>query len=299
MNREENVKKSFDAIMALKGADEFKAKIQNLHNFLKNKDAHVSFADVTLPNYLWIAKRGGGVTTLLNAFAEYLYATNAIAFCGLERFLEFKLDYISPDAPFSELTRFDRTIAARTGHNRYYRGVVCVNIDDWQNTADEDHFMKFVNFVASNRDKWLTILYINTEKKDVVESIEVALAMYMNFKTIKLRFPDEHELMELVENRLLKNSIKLDENAKALLRETIKEISKGKHFNGFKTIKQLTEEIRYKILTENSGKKQIITAKMLADFDKDSDYVKRRKAQIGNRKSIGFAGAGGYENEPR
>ena len=130
MSKHKIIEKCFNDIMNLKGNDEFKEAVKRLHVFLINKEAR-SLRGLTLPNYLWVAKRGGGITTLINAFANYLYATRAIEFCGITKSFEFKLNYISPEMPFVELSRFNVTKSGYAGHNRYFRGLICVNINDW------------------------------------------------------------------------------------------------------------------------------------------------------------------------
>ena len=77
INRQKNADKCFDSIMKLQGVEEFKAVVERLRKFQQNKEKY-SVPDVTLPNYLWVAKRGGGISSCINAFAEYLYNAGII-----------------------------------------------------------------------------------------------------------------------------------------------------------------------------------------------------------------------------
>ena len=288
MNRHETVEKCFSDIMDLKGNDEFKEAIKRLHVFLMNKEAR-SLNRLTLPNYLWVAKRGGGITTLINAFANYLYATKAIEFCGIAKSFEFKLEYVAPDRPFMELTRFHVTKSGYAGRNRYFKGVVCVDINDWLERAHEDHFADFLSYVSSNNDKFLVIFCIHTDAVNALEAIETALSTNLRIETLKLRFPNVDELVELVISKSQEHGFDYIEESKALLGEAIKEISSGKQFNGYKTINRLTEVMLYSILTTGlHGHTQIISADMLYGHSKDSEYVKREKARINAKKKIGF-----------
>jgi hypothetical protein len=129
MSRQENLEKRLNAIMGLKGVGELKTAVKQLHIFLKNKEMF-SMTDVTLPNYLWICKRGCGVTTLVKAFTDYLHAARAIEFRGKVKSFEFKLGHVLPDVFFSELTRFGNSLYDHAGHHYRYKGVVCINIDE-------------------------------------------------------------------------------------------------------------------------------------------------------------------------
>ena len=298
MNRQSKLSESYDTIMALKGAEDFKKKIRRQQSFLVNKEACDQDMGISFPSELWIVRRGGGVTTLLGAYAQYLHAARAMEFCGLDKFLEFNLDYVAPNATFSELARLDRSISVKTGHNRYYKGIICININSWAHYTEDEHFTKFINYIAFNKDKWLTIFIVYAPRGDAVESIETALARRISFETHDIRFPESDEMLELVEGWLVSNSIRLTKGAKIMLHETIGELAKGKHFHGFRTIRQLTESIIYTVLTYHMENRHRITAQMLSQYSKDSDYVKMSKAQINTRKPIGFSvDGGGFQHE--
>ena len=287
MNRQEFANKNFNLIMELQGVDEFKTTIERLRIFQQNKEKY-SVPDVTLPNYLWIAKRGGGISTCINAFAEYLYNAKVIEFSGIVKYFEYKLAYIDPDTFFSELTRLNNTISEIAGHHRYFRGLACINIDDWAEHANEQYFYKFLDYIASKNDKILAILYVHTDNKRIVESIESSLSSRIRFESISLRFPNVNELIEFVEAKYFrKRGFRLADDAKSLLTDSLEGIINGKHFNGFTTIKQLANDILYSLLTSNiSG--YDISADMLSSFNKDSAYVKRIKTFVGTSSTIGF-----------
>jgi len=90
--------------------------VKRLHIFLQNKKAY-SLTDISLPNYLWNVKQGGGLTTLVTVFAKYLNEAKAIEFCSMVKAFEFKLEYLPPETFFSEITRLDNTISSLAGHN--------------------------------------------------------------------------------------------------------------------------------------------------------------------------------------
>jgi len=187
------------------------------------------------------------------------------------------------------LTRLNSMISSFAGHNRFYRGVISININEWIDHTGEDHFTKFLNFIASNNDKWLVVFNISTENKKSIENVETTLSSYLRIETLRLRFPEKAELVELMESQYMQDKeISFIECAKILVSEAIDEISAGKQFNGFKSIIQLTNDILFHIYSTNEGNKKNISAEMISCFSKDSCYIKRAKSCIETNKTIGF-----------
>jgi len=258
--------------------------------FIKNKRKN-SNTSITLPHYLWAAKRGNGMSTLLNVFFEYLYAARAIEFCGSAKVFEFKLHYITPDMIFNELSRLDNTIYGFAGHNRYFKGGVCLDISEWIDYFNEDHFKTLLDYVADNSDKLLFVFYINTDNIKTIRITEAVISSKIRLETLILRFPGANELVEHIEAKFIKTEgFSFTGSAKALLRETIEELSEGAQFNGFKSITNLGEKIMFDILATEQGENRLITSEMLLEYKKDSDYVKNAKAHHGMTRVIGFAG---------
>jgi len=293
MSKQENIRSAYNTIMELKGVDEFKSMIKRLQVFLSNKQKY-ALSDINLPNYLLKISRGGGVTTLINAFTNFLHATKAIDFCGLERSFEFKLSYTSPELYFSELTRFENTLVEMAGYKHHYKGVVCVNIHEWLGHTSEPHFKRFIDYIARNKEL-VVVFYIHASNKSNkiaqanFKAMESVLSLRLRLETLELRFPRADELVDHVNEHFMQDKgFTFGADAKALLCETIDELTTGKHFSGFKTIAQLANDILYHVLSQVLVNSKEITAKMLKGFEKDSIYVKRQKSQTGPKKVIGF-----------
>jgi hypothetical protein len=287
VNRQECAVKCYDAIMDLQGVDELKAIAERLRMFQQNKEKY-AVPDVMLPNHLWVAKRGGGISTCANALAEYLYTANIMEFTGIVKYFEYKLAYIAPNDFFSELTRLNNTISEIAGHHRHFRGLACINIDDWVEHTNEKHFYKFLDYIASKNDKIMAILYVHADNKRTVESIESSLSSHIRFESVALRFPDTVELVEFIESKYFRpRGFSLTDDARQLLTDSIGGIINGKHFNGFITIKQLANDVLYSLLTSNINGYEI-SADMLSGFNKNSAYIKRIKAFVGTNKVMGF-----------
>ena len=287
MNNGEYIDECLDNILALEGVEELKTTVQRLQKFHINKETY-AITDVTLPNYLWIFNRGGGITTCVNAFSEYLDAAKLFQFTGNIKYFEFIPAYIDPNAYFSELTRFNNTISDIAGHHRYFRGIACIIIDEWIEHVDEKNFYRLLDYLENKSDKILSIFCVHTNNKRIIGEIEASLSSYLRFETINLRFPSPDELVAFINNKYLYSyNFSFTREAKALLLESVDEIVSGKNFNGFVTINQLANDIMYKLLTSNI-KSNEITAEMLSNFGKNSSYVKRLKKLFGNGNIVGF-----------
>ena len=288
INRQQCAENCFDAIMSLSGSEAFKKMVGRLRKFQQNKEEYSVSDVVTLPNYLWVAKRGSGISTRAHLFAEYLYTAKIIEFSGIVKHFEFKLDYMAPDTFFSELARLNSTISEIAGHHRYYRGLALINIDEWLGHTNEKYFLKFLDYISSKNEKILAIFYVHTDDKREVESIESSLSSHIRFESVWFRFPDAAELIEIIDADYFKQQgFFLAGDAKSLLKDSIEEIINGKHFNGFMTIRQLANDILYSLLTSEISSNNI-SAALLSDFSRDSSYIKRIKTFVGNRRAIGF-----------
>ena len=279
--------------MELYGADEFKEKVRQLRVFQRNRIKY-SAMDIRIPNYLWIARRGGGVSTCINAFAEYLYAEKIIEFNGVVKYFEFKLGYTAPGVFFSELTRLNNTIEEIAGFHRYFKGLACIHIDEWQNCVNEDNFYKVLDYIALKNDKVKTVFSIDTDDKRVIESVESSISSRLRVETVTFRFPEINELIDYIEAEYFnRQGFSLTEDARNLLGESIGAIATGKHFNGFATVKQLAKDILYHLLISDIRDPNI-SEDMLSRFSKDSAHIKRLKSFVDVKSAIGFGIAGEY-----
>jgi len=285
-SRQQNADKCFNAIMELQGAEELKDTAKKLLKFQQNTERY-PVTDISLPNYLWLLKRGGGLSTCVNAFAEYLYAAKIIEFSGTVKYFEFIPAYTKPDAYFSELTRLNNIVSETAGHYRHFKGIACIILDEWVEHTDEAHFLNIFDYIANHNDKLLAIFCVHTNDKSTIERIQSAIIKYMRFETMSLGFPNAIELTEFMEKKYFKTSnFHFAEDAKKLLVESIGSIIEGKNFNGFVTINQLANDILYSLLASDLNNNKI-TAEMISNFKKESVYINRIKS-AGKNSAIGF-----------
>lgn len=265
----------FQNIMNLLGVEELKAKVQRLQNLQQSKDKFPEIGNVKPPNYLWVVESFGDFYTYIDPFAKFLYAANLIDFKGKVKYFDYKLAYEMPGTIFSELTRFIKALSESTGYHRYFKGLVSVNIDEWVRHTAEDHFIKFIEYIAGINDRILAIFHISSDDTQIIESLEATLAAYIRIETVPLKFPNADELVGFMETKYFKKKgLRFKDDARFLLKESIEEISNGINFKGFSTVEKFADDILFDIYTSNTGKKAI-SADMLAEFNKNSEYVNR------------------------
>ena len=288
MRRSESADKNYDEIMALDGEDDLKLLAKRLRTFQTNCEKY-SVSGVALPNYLWVARRGVGITTRLGALSEYLYEAKLFEFTGNIKFFEFKLGYTPHDSAFSELTRLDNIIMEIAGHHRYFRGIACIDVSEWLTHADDIHFHSLLDYLRMKGDKLLTVFLLYTANKRLLETMESALSSRMQLETIMLKFPAAGKLAAIIEQKYIsQHGFSFSADAKLLLTESLKSITGGKNFNGYITIRKMANDILYCVLTSNL-RGNVITAKMLSGFASDSDYISRIKNFPVISNVIGFA----------
>ena len=297
MSRQKQIEVCLQNASELIGIEEFKETLKGLETFRFNKERH-AINHVSLPNYIWVFERGGGVSTCLNIFSDYLFEAKIMEFKGTLRYFEFIPNYAHPDKPNSEITDIDSIISDNAGHHLYFRGIACIILDNWIGKTHEEHFLKLLDYLQNKNDKILSIFCVHTDDKKEIEEIESSISSYMRFETVRFRFPNTSELIEYLENNYLQNNkFYLTKNAKDLLSDTINDIIIGENFNGFVTINQLGNDILFKLLsvsvphhiiTANNVDKIEISAEMLADFHKNSSYINSLKKINKSKKPIGF-----------
>jgi hypothetical protein len=292
MKLSENTDKYYQAIMELDGEDDLKTLAKRLRTFQQNCEKY-SISGIALPNYLWVAKRGVGVTTRLSALSDYLYEAKLFEFTGNIKFFEFLLSYVNPDSDFTELTRLNNVITEIAGHHRYFRGVACIDIGEWMPHTGESHFHTLLDYLRMKNDKLLTVFCVYSSDRRGIGTLEAALSSYMRIETVTLKFPEPGKLAGMIEEKYIaQHGFSLSAGARKLLADSLEEITAGRNFNGYITIRKMANDILYSVLTANISK-NVITAGMLSGFARDSDYVGRLKESPVAAKVIGFQQTGG------
>jgi len=278
---------SYKAIMALSGAEEFKEVVRGIQNLKDKVKGHLT-CSLTMPAMLWIIQIGGGVTTMVALLAEYLSEEKVKDFMGEAKFIEFKLGYNSSDESFSELKRLHEAIKKNTGHRYDYRGILCVNIDEWIVHSTELYFLDFLEFIDYNRKSILTVFTTHSKTAKDIVNIEAVISSRMSLETITIDFPETNELLALIDDKFVKASgYSLSNDARELLSAHIKTRVLSSSFDGFKNIERLGEEIvTYAI--KSTKRRKTITAELLSPYCEKQLNQAKALNSLRNKAPIGF-----------
>lgn len=279
--------RTYEEIMELTGADEFKELIQKWDALSDNLRNQPRSMPRLLPNLLWVGNSGIGRTKLMRLMSAYLASKgNLIDFYGDVKFFEFLLSYTPKDAPFRELQRLEDELAAAKGFRNEFRGAVLIDIDPWVNHFDELYFTGFMEYLAAHSDKWLIVLSVSEMEESKLQNLEAFLSMFLRLDKITLPLPKTEDLFAFVTRKLGDHGLTTDESAKELLLRTINELRANRYFDGYKTISMLCQDIVYEHFSSPKAGKATLSAEDLDAFAPGSNYVK--KAIKNSRNRIGF-----------
>jgi len=287
MNRLESMQKCFDAIMALKGADEIKLKMTELHEILKDKEPYALLN--SLPNFMIVARQGGGISTVVNAVAKYLSAANAIEFSGKEKWFYFKVDYAERGEQFKEIDRFLKTLTALKGYNRHFKGVAYINLDKWLEQKEVENLQKFLSYLSSIDEMILFFLGVHTDNQNLINNMETMIARYIRIETLKMRFPDSRELTEILMSLIEDKGFSFTEDVHILTEQLLSNIQEKNNFYGFKTLEQLSVDIIYHFFKINENNLKQITTETIENYRDNSIYLKQFLYDVSLNTNIGFA----------
>lgn len=280
--------KYYDEIVNMKISKNFVPVLNAWQRLSENIKNHPIDYPVIIPDMLWVAKSGIGRTSLLKLVSEYLYAQgNIMEFYGEVKFFEFLLDYCPPQSEFHELERLMNEVEHAAGFRSEYKGIVCVDVEQWLNHCEEKHFISLMEYLSSNSDKWLIIFSVSDTEMESINHLEAILSMYTRIERVEFYLPQTSELFDYVDDFMYRYGFTLQPDAKQLLIEAVDVLRESKYFDGFKTLKMICSDIIYDLYSRENFDGYTVTAEMLTDFSKDSEYIRRT---IINREKVGKIG---------
>lgn len=280
---------SFHSLMEFEGAEDLKAEVTRWQTLSENLKKTPTAVPVLLPDMLWVAKSGVGITSLLQRLSAYLSERkNLMSFYGDVKFFEFQLNYCPPEHPFGELPRLMNETNRAAGFRSEFKGIIHIDCNAWLEHYREPHFVSLMEYLAANSHKWLVILSVYSTNQKDLHNLEAFLSMYLRIRKISLPMPSTDELMERLEAQLESYGLKLEASARELLSETVEIIRENPYFDGFKSLSMLCQDIVYTLFSQKSVPKVPLTAEDLSFFGPGSEYVSRTIAQITRKHRIGL-----------
>ncbi len=281
--------KYYDEIIQLKEGDELVALVKKWEILSGNIKNYPTDLPVLLPDMLWVAKSGVGQTRLLRLLSEYLASKgNLMDFYGDVKFFEFVLGYCKPDVEFTEIQRLMCEVSNAAGFRNEFRGIMRIDVNEWINHYEEKYFADFCEYLAANSEKWLIVLAVDTDDEKKIHNLEAFLSMYLRLEKITLSMPKTEDLFEYIERKLSGYGLTLSDDGKQLLTATINKLRKNRYFDGFKTIRLLCQEIAYTVFSKENLVSYNLTAKDLADFAPDSEFVSKTEINFEKTRKIGL-----------
>ncbi len=277
-----------EKINSQNGLSEFKSLIRKWDELSENLKNYPKGMPIVLPDLFLISKSGYGKTHCLKLLSEYLVEkSNLMDFYGDVTWFEFLLNYCKPSEPFKEIQRLMSEISNAAGFRNVYRGIVCIDVNEWCGHCEEKHFLDFLEYVSDNSDDWLVVLTATDKNPEKLEKLEMVISAFLRIEKITIEAPTVSDLMNYAEKMLLAYGFTLNSEAREILAETVGELGKSKYFDGYKTVKMLCIDIVYTALSSKQGGSEIC-AEIANEFSVKSSYVQRMRNKIENVKKIGF-----------
>lgn len=287
----------YEEIMLLKESDDIKKIVKRWDNFSRNKAKFETDAPLVLPDMLWVSKSGYGTTNLLGLLSEYMYEERIMEFYGDVKYLEFDLEYCPAEMPFTSFEKFKDAVQNAAGFRNEYKGIVCININNWINHVSERRFIQFLEYLSVNSDLWHIIFVADGSGKDKLEELEAVLSVYFRIEKAIFNLPDTQALYSYMEERIKKYGFVINEDAKSILIETINELRKSKYFDGYKTLNMICSDLVYREFSSDDFVSYKITKETAEYYSKKSDFVTKTKSNFEKRNKIGYGSVGGDTNE--
>ena len=283
--REEIIAQYYNTIMNRRGMDQVKEIVRKWELLRKNIGVFPSDEAVLLPEYLWVSRSGTGKTEMLQLLAGYLDAAQLMPFSGMEKVIEYKLNYCSPEAPFDELDELIRYLSVSSGYRNEFKGILAVNVDNWLHNLNNPHFIDFVEFLAEHNQSLLLILIASPEE-EYLEELENILSLYLRIHRVDINMPDVEGMMDFFSEKLDKYHCRLSEDAENLVRETLEIMKDLDGFDGYKTLEFMVQEIVYNFFCSDHITSRIIGTEYLGDYGADGGLISRYRKRWNNKKKI-------------
>ncbi|MBE6633258.1 MAG: hypothetical protein E7620_02825 [Ruminococcaceae bacterium] len=279
----------YQKILAQNGLAEFKTLIKKWEALSENIEHKPAGAPIILPDLFLVSHSGTGRTHILKLLSEYLSEKpNLMDFYGDVKYFEFMLNYCAPNEYFSEIQRLMTEINNAAGFRSEYRGIVYIDVDEWRGHFEEKHFVSFMEYLSDNSDDWLVVLSVSNDDQEQLHRMEAFVSAFIRIEKITIEPPTLRELTEYAKRILKIYGITLSSEAEGVVSDSIDELCKNKYFDGYKTIKMLSEDIVYSLYVAGFDREREVDPSILIKFSKNSEYIRRMIVQIEKTKKIGF-----------
>lgn len=288
-SRELIVQKYYQQIMNCWGMEQVKEIVKKWELLRTNVGSFPADEPVLLPEYLWFSKSGTGKSEMLQLLAGYLDAAQIMPFNGMEKVIEFTLDYCEESEPFTELEDLIKYLSVCSGYHNEFKGIVAVNLDNWLPHLDNPHFLEFLEFLSEHNRSLLLIL-IAWPDKDYMDRLEQMLSFYLRVHTVMIEMPAAEEMFDFIQSKLDRYHCRLSEDAGALLLQTLGVLRDLDGFDGYKTLEFMVQEIVYTYYCGQNVSSHVIGPDVIIDFLGNGKFVDRYRQRYDRKEKLRSAG---------
>ena len=288
-NRELIIEKYYQQIMNCWGMDQVKEIVKKWELLRKNVGSFPADEPVLLPEYLWFSRSGTGKSEMLQLLAAYLDAGQIMPFNGMERVVEYTLEYCDENEPFDELDNLIKYLSASSGYHNEFKGILAINLDNWLHHLDNVHFVEFLEFLSEHNRSLLLIL-IAWPDEQYMDKLEKMLSLYLRVHTVMIEMPQAEEMFAFIESKMDRYHCRLSEDAGKLLLDTLKLLRDMEGFDGYKTLEFMVQEIVYKYYCMEDVSSHIIGLDVVLDFLEDGKFISRYRNRYDRKEKLRAAG---------
>lgn len=288
-NRELIIEKYYQQIMNCWGMDQVKEIVKKWELLRKNVGSFPADEPVLLPEYLWFSRSGTGKSEMLQLLAAYLDAGQIMPFNGMERVVEYTLEYCDENEPFDELDNLIKYLSASSRYHNEFKGILAINLDNWLHHLDNVHFVEFLEFLSEHNRSLLLIL-IAWPDEQYMDKLEKMLSLYLRVHTVMIEMPQAEEMFAFIESKMDRYHCRLSEDAGKLLLDTLKLLRDMEGFDGYKTLEFMVQEIVYKYYCMEDVSSHIIGLDVVLDFLEDGKFISRYRNRYDRKEKLRAAG---------
>ena len=247
---------TMDKILALQGMEEFKGFCEKLLRTAENMK-NMGMRQVPLPNLIFAADPGCGVTLHIRLLTDLLKELKLLRFIGEEECFEWAIS--------DEKEGMDRLIMRMrraAGFYGQFCGVVGLDMGRLIKNADEEPSMdKLMEFVESRKGQVLFIFILPLQKTESIQSqFQGRFASFTPVELIHMPFPVD-EAQYYITDELFGRGFIVTNGAQQALKRAVKALSQSASFEGYQTLRNLTDEIIWHKLSQPLFTDEQITAR--------------------------------------
>lgn len=247
--------KILQKIDELPGMEEFKALCHRLHTASENA-ARLHLERAPLPNLIFAAAPGCGVTLHIRLLADLLQSLRLLSFTGEEAYFEWAFG--DDDKAFD---RLQLRIRRAGGFYGQFRGIVGLDLTKALGSSDGlPNMDRLMEYIDTRQGKIVFILIIpDTIPEHITQKLLGRFASVSPAELIRMPFPAD-ESRAFVIRYLSDHGFTLTESACDALEDAVTQLSKSSTFEGYQTLQNLCEDIIWRRLSSNALQDAIIDA---------------------------------------